>query len=174
QRNGDLMAARSFDPAGEGVRGIHQGAGPGLRSGHGTTRYRLDIVGTSIVDVVEHAGGWLFDRAIAGWEVTVLVADLADSRPVRILGAEVLDLETVLSARGQGRRPDALGIASAICRRDSRANRGVLEALRDGGVEVVVWGEDWASPPEHPVDPVLHRLSMAAQAFKAQALCAAA
>jgi len=116
----------------------------------------------------------LFDRAIAGWEVTVLVADLADSRPVRILGAEVLDLETVLSARGQGRRPDALGIASAICRRDSRANRGVLEALRDGGVEVVVWGEDWASPPEHPVDPVLHRLSMAAQAFKAQALCAAA
>lgn len=137
-------------------------------------RYRLDVVATSIVDVVEHAGGWLFDRAVAGWDVTVLLADLSDSRPLRILGAETLELESVLAAGGQGRRPHALAVACDLCQGDPRAQRGLLKALRDGGIEVVVWGEGWHMPPEHRVDPVLHRLSVAAQAFKAQALTAAA
>ncbi|MBB5915491.1 hypothetical protein BJY24_004403 [Nocardia transvalensis] len=137
-------------------------------------RYRLDVVATSIVDVVEHAGGWLFDRAVAGWDVTVLLADPSDSRPLRILGAETLDLETVLAAGGQGRRPHALAVACEVCSLDPRAQRGLRKALGDGGIEVVVWGEGWSAPPEHRVDPVLHRLSVAAQAFKAQALTAAA
>ncbi|MFJ1456345.1 hypothetical protein [Nocardia wallacei] len=137
-------------------------------------RYRLDVVATSIVDVVEHAGGWLFDRAVAGWDVTVLLADLSDSRPLRILGAETLELESVLAAGGQGRRPHALAVACEVCEGDPRARRGLLNALGDGGIEVVVWGEGWHTPPEHRVDPVLHRLSVAAQAFKAQALTAAA
>ncbi|WP_024804434.1 hypothetical protein [Nocardia sp. BMG51109] len=137
-------------------------------------RYRLDVVATSIVDVVEHAGGWLFDRAVAGWDVTVLVADLSDSRPLRILGAEMLELETVLSSGGQGRRPHALAVACDVCECDPRARRGLVNALGDGGIEVVVWGEGWPTPPEARVDPVLHRLSVAAQAFKAQALTAAA
>ncbi|MFE6921860.1 hypothetical protein ACFVAV_12485 [Nocardia sp. NPDC057663] len=136
-------------------------------------RYRLDVVATSVVDVVEHAGGWLFDRAVAGWDVSVLVAEISDARPLRILGAELVDLGQVLAAHGQGRRPHALAIAGDVCCRDSRAHRGVVSALRDGGVEVVVWGDDWSSPPEHRVDPVVHRLSVAAQAFKAQALAAA-
>lgn len=137
-------------------------------------RYRLDVVAASVVDVVEHAGGWLFDRAVAGWDVSVLVADVSDARPLRILGAELVDLEQVLAAHGQGRRPHALAIAGDVCRRDRRAQRGVVSALQDGGVEVVVWGDDWSSPPEHRVDPVVHRLSVAARAFKAQALTAAA
>ncbi|WP_280299803.1 hypothetical protein [Nocardia abscessus] len=137
-------------------------------------RYRLDVVASSVVDVVEHAGGWLFDRSVAGWDVTVLVADLSDTRPLRILGAEVLELEQVLASRGQGRQPHALAVAAEVCERDSRARRGLSKALNDGGVEVVVWGEGWRSPPEHQVDAVVHRLSVAAQAFKAHALAAAA
>ncbi|MBH0781762.1 hypothetical protein [Nocardia bovistercoris] len=137
-------------------------------------RYQLDVVAHSVIDVVEHAGGWIFDRAVAGWEVTVLVTGRPDPRPLRILGAEVLDLETVLAARGQGRRPHAVAIAADVCERNSRAHAGLLRALGDGNVEVVVWGESWMSPPEHQVDPVVHRLSVAAQAFKAQALTAAA
>ncbi|MBY8860035.1 hypothetical protein K7711_26430 [Nocardia sp. CA2R105] len=137
-------------------------------------RYRLDVVATSVADVVEHAGGWLFDRSIAGWEVTVLVADPSDPRPLRILGADAIALEEVLASRGQGRRPHALAVACDVCQGDPRARRGLLKALGDGGIEVVVWGEGWPTPPEHRVDPVLHRLSVAAQAFKAQALTAAA
>ena len=136
-------------------------------------RYRLDVVATSIVDVVEHAGGWLFDRSVAGWDVTVLLADLSDSRPLRILGAEMLDLETVLSSGGQGRRPHALAVACELCEDDPRAQRGLRKALGADGIEVVVWGEGWTAPAEHRIDPVLHRLSVAAQAFKAQALTAA-
>jgi hypothetical protein len=34
-------------------------------------RYRLDAVAADVVDV-KFAGGWLFDRAMAGWDVTVL------------------------------------------------------------------------------------------------------
>ena len=50
-------------------------------------RYRLDVVAADVADVVRFAGGWLFDRAMAGWDVTVLVADHPDERPLRILGA---------------------------------------------------------------------------------------
>ncbi|WP_343575423.1 hypothetical protein [Mycobacterium sp.] len=49
-------------------------------------RYRLDVVAADVADVVTFAGGWLFDRAMAGWDVTVLVADHVDERPLRILG----------------------------------------------------------------------------------------
>jgi len=49
-------------------------------------RYRLDVVAADVVDVVKFAGGWLFDRAMAGWDVTVLVADHPNDRPLQILG----------------------------------------------------------------------------------------
>ena len=65
-------------------------------------RYRLDVVAASVADVVRFAGGWLFDRAMAGWDVTVLltdrVADHRDERPLHILGAQTLDLEDALAA----------------------------------------------------------------------------
>ncbi|MET8650392.1 hypothetical protein [Nocardia aurea] len=140
-----------------------------------TRRYRLDVVAHSVADVVEHAGGWVFDRSGAGWDVTVLIPDAAtaDARPLRILGADIMDLDSALEAGGRGRRPEALAISAAVCDRDERTNRGLLDALRHGGVEVVVWGDTWVSPPEHQVDPVAHRLSIAARAFKAHALVAA-
>ena len=40
-------------------------------------RYRLDVVAASAVDVVQSAGGWLYDRVMAGWEVTVLLPQAA-------------------------------------------------------------------------------------------------
>ena len=39
-----------------------------------TDRYRLHVVATSIADVVTSIGGLIFDRAMAGWDVTVAVA----------------------------------------------------------------------------------------------------
>ncbi|EUA51101.1 hypothetical protein I552_2042 [Mycobacterium xenopi 3993] len=63
------------------------------------------MVGASVVDVVMFAGGWLFDRAMAGWEVTVLLTDHPDDRPLRILGARTLDLEYALASADHWPRP---------------------------------------------------------------------
>ena len=60
-------------------------------------RYRLDVVAANPVDVVQSAGGWLYDRMMAGWEVTVLLPDGFDTRPLRILGVRTSDLQAELA-----------------------------------------------------------------------------
>jgi len=144
-------------------------------------RYRLDVVAASVVDVVRFAGGWLFDRAMAGWDVTVLLTDhLAghrDDRPLQILGARTLDLEDALAAIDSGvetrPRPQALAAAADLFGCDPRVRRGVLQALDHGVTEVTLWGETWPAELDESVGQVQHRLSMAAQTFKARALAAA-
>jgi len=135
-------------------------------------RYRLDVVAATVVDVVRFAGGWLFDRSMAGWDVTVLVADHPDDRPLQILGAQVLDLEDALASVQS--RPQALAAAADLFGCDSRVRQGVLQALDHGVTEVTLWGENWPAELDESVGLVQHRLSMAAQIFKAQALAAAA
>jgi hypothetical protein len=140
-------------------------------------RYRLDVVAANVVDVVMFAGGWLFDRAMAGWDVTVLLPDLADhpdERPLQILGAQTLDLEEALASVGSRPRPQALAAAADLFGCDSRVRRGVLQALDHGVTEVTLWGETWPAELDDSVGLVQHRLSMAANLFKAKALAAAA
>ncbi len=136
-------------------------------------RYRLDVVATDIADVVMFAGGWLFDRAMAGWDVTVLVAGDVDGRPLRILGVAVLDLEDALSTAGHRPPPQTLAAAAELFDCDSRVRQGVLRALDQGATEVTLWGETWPVELDSHVGLVEHRLSAAAQAFKGQALAAA-
>ena len=135
-------------------------------------RYRLDVVASNVVDVVRFAGGWLFDRAMAGWDVTVLIADDADDRPLQILGARTLGLECALQAAETRPRPQALAAAADLFGCDSRVRKGVLRALDHGVTEVTLWGETWPAELDDSVGLVQHRLSMAAQTFKAQALTA--
>ena len=135
-------------------------------------RYRLDVVATSVADVVKFAGGWLFDRAMAGWDVTVLVADHPDGRPLQILGAQTLDLEYALAAVGERPRPQALAAAADLFGCDPRIRRGVLQALDHGVTEVALWGQTWPSELNDSCGLVHHRLSAAARVFKAQALAA--
>jgi hypothetical protein len=140
-------------------------------------RYRLDVVAADVVDVVRFAGGWLYDRAMAGWDVTVLLTDLADrpdDRPLQILGVQVLDLEDALASVGTRPRPQALAAAADLFGCDPRVRQGVLQALDHGVTEVTLWGETWPAELDDSVGLVQHRLSMAAQMFKGQALAAAA
>jgi hypothetical protein len=141
-------------------------------------RYRLDVVASSVIDVVRFAGGWLFDRAMAGWDVTVLLpdhsAEHADDRPLHILGARTIDLEYALASVGNRPRPQALAAAADLFGCDPRVRRGVLQALDHGVTEVTLWGETWPAELDDSVGLVQHRLSTAAQTFKAQALAAAA
>ncbi|OBK33844.1 hypothetical protein A5658_12120 [Mycobacterium sp. 1245111.1] len=136
-------------------------------------RYRLDVVATDVADVVRFAGGWLFDRAMAGWDVTVLVADHPDDRPLRILGVEVLDLEHALATAAHRPPPQTLAAAADLFDCDPRVRQGVLLALDQGATEVTLWGRNWPVELDSHVGLVEHRLSAAAQAFKGQALAAA-
>ncbi|WP_428340652.1 hypothetical protein [Mycobacterium sp.] len=136
-------------------------------------RYRLDVVASDVADVVRFAGGWLFDRTMAGWDVTVLVADHADERPLRILGARILDLEYALATVGHRPPPQTLAAAADLFGCDSRVRQGVIQALDQGATEVTLWGQTWPAELESHVSLVEYWLSAAAQAFKAQALVAA-
>jgi len=136
-------------------------------------RYRLDVVAPSIAEAVRYAGGWMFDRVMAGWDVNVLVTDRDDVRPLKILGAETVDLETALAAGDDHPHPQALAVAADLIERDTRVRVGVQRALDHGLTEVALWGEHWPVELDHDVDSVQHRLSAAARVFKAQALAAA-
>lgn len=136
-------------------------------------RYRLDVVAADVADVVRFAGGWLFDRAMAGWDVTVLLADHPDERPLQILGVGILDLEYALATVGQRPPPQTLAAAADLFDCDSRVRQGVLLALDHGATEVTLWGQAWPVALDGSVSLVEHRLSAAALAFKAQALSAA-
>lgn len=132
------------------------------------------MVAASVVDVVKFAGGWLFDRAMAGWDVTVLVGDRPDVRPLQILGIQTLDLEEALASVGSRPRPQALAAAVDLLGCDPRVRSGVLQALAHGVTEVTLWGEAWPAELGDSVGQVQHLLSTAARMFKAQALAAAA
>lgn len=127
-----------------------------------------------MVEAVRSAGGWLFDTAMAGWDVLVLAADPCDARPLRILGARAADLEAALTSPVYGPRPHALAVHADLCDSDRRVRRLVRKSLDDGLTEVRLWGERWQTRPDDEIGSVHHRLSVAARAFKAQALEAAA
>jgi hypothetical protein len=137
-------------------------------------RYRLDVVGPSVADVVRFAGGWMYDRVMAGWDVTVLLADRENERPLHILGVATADLESALALWAARPHPQTIAVAADLFARDDRVRRGVLGALEQGLTEVTLWGDACPAELDDSVGPVAHHLSAAARAFKSQALTAAA
>lgn len=130
------------------------------------------MVAPGAVSAVRHVGGWVFDRVMAGWDATVLVAGRCDSRPLRILGADTGDLESALASPGP--RPQLMAVEAGLYGADARVRRIVREAFDEGGTEVRLWDDTWPAGADRGGGHVQHRLSVAARAFKAQALAAAA
>jgi len=136
--------------------------------------YRLDVFAPSVLDVVESAGGWLFDRRTAGWLVTVLLpAEEVDVLPLRILGVDVLPLGSHPISWEQRPCPLELAMTAAVLGRDSRAIRDVFRALEDRRPEVIMWGGNWPDGLVTVNGEIRHELSGAARAFKYHALKAA-
>ncbi len=75
-------------------------------------RYRLDVVAYSVPEVVKFAGGWLVDRVMAGWAVTVLIPADEDTRPLEILGVQTFDLESALEMGADRPHPQTVAVAS--------------------------------------------------------------
>lgn len=136
-------------------------------------RYRLDIVGCTVLDVVESAGGWLFDRSMVGWDVTVRVPGKEDGRALQILGAELLPLGPTWNPWQESHHPDGLAVAADLIDRDPRVRRGVFDALGQGLSDVVLWGRDWPDGLVCTDGEIHHELSTAARAFKYHAVIAA-
>ncbi|KWX66949.1 hypothetical protein [Mycobacterium sp. NAZ190054] len=135
-------------------------------------RYRLDVVAPSARDAVRYAGGWIYDRVMAGWDVTVLLGRDDDLRALHILGADTLDLEAVLVAWDRRPHPQSVAVAAEMFDRDPRVLAHVRNALDHGGTEVTLWGEHVPAELDQTVSCVRHHLSAAAKAFKARALSA--
>ena len=145
---------------------------PRLRSvSHG--KYQLDVTACDVVDVVRHAGGWLYDRAMAGWDVAVTVTGDCDVTPLRILGVRTGrpatdDDESTAPPRALALAASADALISAADLRDD-----VLRTLKRGVDEVTMWGDCGVDGLDRGVESVEHVLSAAARAFKAHALRAA-
>lgn len=133
--------------------------------------YRLDVFTASVRDVVAEAGGWIVDRVLAGWIVTVITGPRDDAeRAGRILGCEV----TVRSATADCVRPRPYGIAltSALYGTDDQLQQGIADVF-DHAAEISLIGVRPYGQGDPRLRPVTHRLSSAAQAFKAHSLAAA-
>ena len=137
------------------------------------TRYRVDVIGSTAADVVLEAGGWLFDRAIRGWDVNVHLANCADSRPLQILGVKSLALQPGFESSGSFLSTQALAVAVEMVTGDAAVRAAVNAALDHCHTEVTLWGAKCPSELHRRLDTVLHDLSAAARAYKAQALVAA-
>jgi hypothetical protein len=148
-------------------------------------KYQLDVTACDVTDLVRHAGGWLYDRAMAGWDVSVLLSREGDVTPLRILGLRTqrpaLEDDSSAPARALALATSADALAANPLLRED-----VFRAMKRGLVEVTLWGDfaggQQRSDPgrrfgangvDRGVESVTHVLSSAARAFKAHALRAA-
>lgn len=127
------MTSRRFSPA------------DGAPGGEPLDGYRIVVVSSAVGPMIEAAGGFLCDRARAGWDVRVLLAEPCDARPLTILGVS-----------GYGPQGWAVDVASVI-RELPRAT-------------TVVVGCNLRTQFDNRLAPIRHELSPAAQAFKTYAL----
>ena len=145
-------------------------------------RYRLHVVATNIADVVMSIGGLIFDRAMAGWDVTVAVdgnvraavddrAERAD-RAIRILGGRVAVMAAAPDGTGSAPRPQVLAVATDVLVANEPLRRLVLAARQGNTTDVLLWGR--RQPPNLNCRFVAgrHLPSAAAQVFKSHALAA--
>ena len=130
----------------------------------------VSVLSTDVVDVVRSAGGLICDRVRLGWRVTVLIPAGEDTRSLRILGADVTDIDA--PPDGLRDRRSALVASAALYSNDRAARSEVESALATKTTEVLVWGAALPTELDHGSKAVSYRLSSAAQAFKAQALIA--
>ena len=136
-------------------------------------RPRLTAIAPSTAEVVRCAGGWLFDQVLAGWDVTVVAVEMGDTRPLEILGVRARELDVICANPILGPCLQSIAVRTDLYDADERVRGLVLAATEAGGAEIRLWGDVWPEDFDGRADSVSHRLSLAARAFKAQAMAAA-
>lgn len=137
-------------------------------------QYGLNVVGSSAADVVSGIGGWLFDRQMAGWNVSVALSVPGDEAALRILGLKTVELQELWqSMAGSSEHVAATAIATDRFDADEDVRLRGLTGLRGGVGEFAFWGADGPGQLGGQVHRAKYRLSAAARAFKAHAVAAA-
>ena len=136
-------------------------------------RPRLTAIAPSTAEAVRCAGGWLFDQVMVGWDVTVVAVDMGDTRALEILGVRARELDAICANPILGPCPQSIAVRTDLYDADERVRRLVLAAAEGGGAEIRLWGDGWPEDFDGRAESVSHRLSLAARAFKAQAMAAA-
>lgn len=104
-----------------------------------------------------------------------MIADHTDTRPLDILGVQVVGLDEALGSRVRSPLPQTIAIDAELYAADARVRDGMLDVFDHMLIdEVTLWGDGCPSEIDRRVAPVQHRLSMAARAFKLRALSAVA
>lgn len=134
---------------------------------------RIDVVAGTVVDVVASVGGWLANRARAGWAVCVYLDERNDTGALDILGVQVRALPAFAEVPCPGLGPHVLAAAGDVIVKDSRVRADVLRALTHSQGRVVTWGESSLPYAGCRVDTFEYQLDAAATAFKTYALRAA-
>jgi hypothetical protein len=136
-------------------------------------RYQFQVVAANITDAVMSIGGLIFDRAMAGWEVSVVVDGgtdrVIDDRPIRILGGRVA--KRLEHRVGPLARP-ITSVATDVMVTSEAVRRQVLAAGNDKDAEVLLWGRHHPTNLNCRFVAARHRPSAAAHVFKSQALAA--
>ncbi|MBV8860968.1 MAG: hypothetical protein JO259_03775 [Mycobacterium sp.] len=168
-RNGSVTA-RTFQAA---RRADEAGQASSLDCDSAAVKYCLDVVGSSPVGVVRSVGGWLYDRARAGWAVNVLLPRHSDTRALEILGVHAVDLDSQISAASAECAARGLAVSAEMFASDGRIRQEVLKALDRWMTEVTLWDDGWPLTIGQRTTAAQHVLSGAARAFKRHALIAA-
>jgi hypothetical protein len=138
-------------------------------------RYWLHVLATNVADVVTSIGGLIFDRAMAGWDVTVEVErnlGREADRPIRILGGRAATLVARPDGSGSAPRPHVLAVATDVFVNNEPVRRLVRTARNGNATDVLLWDRHRPPALNCRLVPVRHRPSAAAQVFKSHALAA--
>jgi len=107
-------------------------------SNQAASRYQVTLVASSVKDIVESAGGWLFDRITEGWVVNCLQIDDLGSNPDALLPLQILGYRAPASDVGdllpmRNRAPiQTLAIGGDVVQNDAQARTRVKGAVKRG------------------------------------------
>lgn len=136
-----------------------------------TARYTMGVLAQSASDAVQCAGALMFDRAAAGWDVTVYTPpEDTCSLAITIVGAKHRDLETLFS--GDAPFPTVLVVTTSLHAASRPVEAHVAAALATHATEVLFTAVDDAHDAVYE-DDCLYTFGSAASAFKKIAVQAA-
>jgi hypothetical protein len=105
------------------------------------SRFRMDVVCGTVAEAVAHAGGLICDRSLTGWDVGVFATrDTPTAQQdlgLRVLGATRIDNMALEPAEQPLLR--AVVVSGDLYRSDDDVRRWVEDAMREPGIEVLVW-----------------------------------
>lgn len=133
--------------------------------------YTALCLAPDVAGLVEGAGGWIFDRASAGWDVSAVLHDWSDPRALQILGVQSVRHAEAWTAV-QMTMPASILVAGHLYSQEVQIQRLVHDAS-DAGADVTVFGRPCSLDSVAGIEAVTYRLTAAARAFKAHAVTAA-